>query len=43
MIKEWNILTLENMLRDDSLTPLKKYFIWEMIKELKEEIRSNYE
>jgi hypothetical protein len=36
MYKEWNILTLQTMLKDDSLTPLRKYFIWEMIKELKE-------
>ena len=36
MYKEWNILTLESMLKDDNLTPLRKYFIWEMIKELKE-------
>ena len=36
MIKEWNILILENKLKDDSLSPLIKYFIWEKIKELKE-------
>lgn len=36
MYKEWNILTLEVMLKDDTLSPLRKYFIWEMIKKLKE-------
>lgn len=36
MYKEWNILVLESMLKDDTLSPLRKYFIWEMIKELKE-------
>ncbi len=36
MYKEWNILTLESMLKDDTLSPLRKYFIWEMLKELKE-------
>lgn len=35
MIKEWNILTLEAMLKDDGITPLKRYFIWEMLKEIK--------
>lgn len=35
MIREWNILVLENMLKDESLSPLRRYFIWEMIKEIK--------
>lgn len=37
MYKEWNILTLEVMLKDGNLTPLRKYFVWEMLKELKNE------
>ena len=37
MIKEWNILILENKLKYDSLSPLIKYFIWEKLKELKKE------
>jgi hypothetical protein len=37
MYKEWNILTLQAMLNDDNTTPLKKYFIWELLKELKNE------
>jgi len=36
MYKEWNILVLENMLKDDTLSPLRRYFIWEKLKELKE-------
>lgn len=36
MVREWNILTLEAMLKNDDLTPLRKYFVWEMLKELKE-------
>ena len=34
MIKEWNILVLQTMMNDDRLSPLRKYFIWEMLKEL---------
>lgn len=37
MTKEWNILVLENMLKDESISPLRKYFVWEMLKKLKEE------
>lgn len=37
MYKEWNILTLQAMLKNDKYTPLKKYFIWELLKELKNE------
>ena len=37
MNKEWNILLLRVMLKDDSNTPLKKYFIWELLKELENE------
>ena len=36
MNREWYILVLQSMLKDDNLTPLRKYFIWEKIKELKE-------
>lgn len=36
MIKEWNILVLQSMLKDDNLSPLRKYFVWEMLKKLKE-------
>lgn len=35
MIKEWNMLILEAMIKDDTLTPLRKYFAWEMLNELK--------
>lgn len=37
MNREWNKLTLEVMLNDGNTTPLKKYFIWELLKELKNE------
>ena len=37
MTKEWNILVLETMLKDESISPLRKYFVWEMLKKLKEE------
>ena len=37
MTKEWNILVLESMLKDETISPLRKYFIWEMLKKLKEE------
>lgn len=37
MVKEWNILVLENMLKDETISPLRKYFVWEMLKKLKEE------
>lgn len=37
MNREWNILVLESMLKDDNLTPLRKYFVWEMLRELKKE------
>ena len=36
MYREWNILVLEKMLKDDTLSPLRRYFIWEKLKELKE-------
>lgn len=35
MNKEWNILILESMFNDINTTPLKRYFIWEMLKEIK--------
>ena len=35
MIKEWNILILENKLKDENTSPLIKYFIWEKLRELK--------
>lgn len=35
MNKEWNILILETMFNDVNTTPLKRYFIWEMLKEIK--------
>ncbi len=35
MNREWNIIKLELMLKDDRYTPLRKYFIWEKLKELK--------
>ena len=35
MNKEWNILILENMFNDVNTTPLKRYFIWKMLKEIK--------
>lgn len=38
MIREWNILVLESMLKDESLSPLRRYFIWEKLKELKKEV-----
>jgi hypothetical protein len=37
MYKEWNILLLQSMLKDDNLSPLRKYFVWEMLRELKKE------
>lgn len=37
MTKEWNILVLETMLKDESISPLRKYYVWEMLKKLKEE------
>ena len=37
MNREWNILILENKLKDDSISPLIKYFIWEKLNELKKE------
>lgn len=36
MYKEWNILTLQAMLKNDNLTPLRKYFVWEMLRKYKE-------
>lgn len=36
MIKEWNILVLESMLKDEDISPLIKYFVWEKLKEIKE-------
>ena len=36
MYKEWNILVLQSMLKDDNLSPLRRYFVWEMLKKLKE-------
>ena len=35
MINELNITILENLLKSATITPLKKYFIWEKLKELK--------
>ena len=35
MIKEWNILVLESMLKNEDLTPLRRYFIWEALNNLK--------
>lgn len=32
MYKEWNILILQSMLKDNNLTPLRKYFVWELLK-----------
>lgn len=37
MYKEWNILVLENLLKNEYLSPLRKYFIWEMLNKLKKE------
>lgn len=37
MNRERNILVLESMIKDDNLTPLRKYFVWEMLRELKKE------
>lgn len=37
MKREFAILTLEIMLNDDNTTPLKKYFIWKLLKEIKNE------
>ena len=34
MNREWNILVLTSMLKDDNLTPLRKYFVWELLKDL---------
>ena len=33
-MNEWNILKLKIMLGDESLSPLRRYFIWEKLKEL---------
>ena len=38
MYKEWNILKLQSMLKDESLSPLRRYFVWEMLQELKKEV-----
>lgn len=38
MYKEWNILTLETMLKSDNLTPLRKYFVWELLQKYKKEV-----
>ena len=37
MIKEWNILVLQSMLKDDNLSPLRKYFVWEMLRKIEKE------
>lgn len=34
MSKEWNILLLNALLRDETLSPLRRYFIWENLREL---------
>ena len=35
MIKQINIAILESKLKDDNISPLRKCFIWEMLRELK--------
>lgn len=35
MNREWNILLLQSMLKDDNLSPLRKYFVWEMLQKYK--------
>lgn len=34
MNREWNILKLQVMLKDETLNPLRRYFIWEKLREL---------
>lgn len=35
MNREWNILVLETKLKDESISPLIKYFIWEKLQKYK--------
>ena len=35
MIKEINILLLEDKLKSDNYTPLRKYFLWEKVERVK--------
>lgn len=37
MTKEWNILILENMLKNENISPLRKYFIWEILNKIRKE------
>lgn len=34
MNREWNKLILNMMLKDETLSPLRRYFIWEKLREL---------
>ena len=37
MNRKWNIRILEKILKSDNVSPLKKYFAWEILRELKEQ------